>query len=230
MAKKGKNKNVKHHDILEKPEALAQQITKSEEFIEKHQTLLITIFGVIAIIVTAGFFYKYYMNNQNKLAQDDMFQAVYYFEADSLDLALRGDGNNYGFLDIIEEYGSTEAGNLANYYAGACYLRKGNFSSAIPFLEDFNSDDLLLNARANSLLGDAYMESDDFAKAASYYDKAANFKPNKQFTPGYLMKAAMAYERNGQVDKAIQQYDRVIEDYKTPRNIIMPESTRLFWS
>ena len=154
------------------------------------------------------------MNNQNELAQDDMFQAVYYFEGDSLDLALRGDGNNYGFLDIIEEYGSTKAGNLANFYAGACYIGKGNFSSAIPFLKDFSSDDLLLNARANSLLGDAYMEADDFATAASYYDKAASYKPNKEFTPIYLMKAALAHKMNGDEAKAINTYNKVIDEYK----------------
>lgn len=215
MAKKGKkNKNTKHHDIIEKPEALAETITKSEEWVEKNQTLLLSIFGVIAVVIAGGFFYKYYMDNQNELAQDDMFQAVYYFEADSLDLALRGDGNNYGFLDIIDEYGSTKAGNLANYYAGACYMRKGNYSSAVPFLKDFKSDDLLLNARANSLLGDAHMESDDYATAASYYDKAADYKPNREFTPSYLMKAALAYQLNGEAEKAIQKYDVVIEEYK----------------
>jgi TolA-binding protein len=175
---------------------------------------LISIFGVIAVLVAGGFFYNYYMQQQNELAQDEMFQAVYYFESDSVDLALRGDGNNYGFLDIIDEYGSTKAGNLANYYAGACYVQKGNYSSAMPFLKDFSSGDLLLTARANSLLGDAYMEADDYATAAGYYEKASSYKPNKEFTPVYLMKAALAYKMNGQNDKAIQKYDEVIAEYK----------------
>jgi tetratricopeptide (TPR) repeat protein len=212
MAKKGKK--VKHHDMLEKPEALAEQISKSEEFVEKHQTLMLSVLGVIALIVAGGFMYKYYLNNQNELAQDEMFQAVYYFEQDSLDLALNGDGNRYGFLDIIEEYGSTKAGNLANSYAGASYMRKGNYNSSIPFLRDFNSDDILLQSRAYSLLGDAHMEADDFVEAASFYSKAAANKPNKEFTPTYLMKAALAYELNGQNDKAIEQYDKVINEYK----------------
>ena len=213
MAKKGK-KNIKHNELLENPEALAKQITKSEEFLEKHQTLLLSVFGGVALIITGFFLYNYYLDSQNELAQDDMFQAVFYFEQDSLDLALRGDGNNYGFLDIIEEYGSTESGNLANFYAGACYMGKGNYSSAIPFLKDFSSSDLLLGARANSLLGDAYMEADEYATAAGYYDKAAATKPNKEFTPTYLMKAALAYSLNGQNDKALQKYDKVITDYK----------------
>ena len=212
MAKKGKK--VKHHDMLESPEALAEQISKSEQFVEKHQTLMLSILGAIALIVAGGFLYKYYVNGQNELAQDEMFQAVYYFEQDSLDLALRGDGNRFGFLDIIEEYGSTKAGNLANFYAGASYMRKGNFSSAIPFLMDFSSDDILLQSRALSLVGDANMEAENFSEAANYYDQAASFKPNKEFTPTYLMKAALAYQLNGQTDKAIEQYDKIIDDYQ----------------
>jgi len=212
MAKKGKK--VKHHDMLEKPEALAEQISNTEQFVEKHQTLMLSVLGVVALIVAGGFLYKYYMNNQNELAQDEMFQAVYYFEQDSLDLALRGDGNRFGFLDIINEYGGTKAGNLANYYAGAIYMLKGNYNSSIPFLKDFSSDDILLQARAYSLLGDAYMESDDFVKAADYYNKAASYKSNKEFTPTYLLKAALAYKLNGQNDKAIEQYDKIIDEYK----------------
>ena len=216
MAKKGnKNKKIKQNEMLENPEALAEKITKSEQFIEQHQTLLLSIFGAIAIVIAGAFFYKYYMDGQDELAQDEMFQAVYYFESDSLDLALRGDGNNYGFLDIIEEYGSTDAGNLANFYAGACYMRKGSFSSAIPFLKDFSSSDLLLSARASSLLGDAYMDSDDYATAASYYEKAVGYKPNKEFTPTYIMKAALAYQLDGKNDKAIQNYDKIIKEYKS---------------
>ncbi|MEN8248934.1 MAG: tetratricopeptide repeat protein [Bacteroidota bacterium] len=214
MAKKGKKgKKVEHHDMLEKPEALAEQISKTEQFIEKHQTLLLSFFGVIALVIAGGFLYKYYMNNQNELAQDEMFQAVYYFEQDSLNLALRGDGNRYGFLDIIEEYGATEAGNLANFYAGACYMGKGAPKSAIPFLKDYKSDDILLMARAYSLLGDAYMDEDDYAEAADYYSKAASYKPNKEFTPTYIMKAALAYELNGQQKKAVEQYNKIIQDY-----------------
>ena len=199
--------------MLEKPEALAEQISKTEQFIEKHQTLLLSIFGAVALVIAGGFLYRYYMNNQNEQAHDEMFQAIYYFEQDSLNLALRGDGNRYGFLDIIEEYGSTEAGNLANFYAGACYMKKGTYSSAIPFLKDYKSDDILLMSRAYSLLGDAYMEEDDYAQAADYYSKAASYKANKEFTPNYMMKAALAYELNGDNKKAIEYYEMVIKDY-----------------
>ncbi len=64
-----------------------------------------------------------------------MFTAEYYFEKDSVDLALFGDGESYGFMDIIDDYGSTSAGNLAKYYSGICYYNKGEYEDAISLFE-----------------------------------------------------------------------------------------------
>ena len=214
MAKKGKKQQSQSTEILENPEFLAGEIVKTEEFVEKHKVAVFTAFGVIALIISGLFVYKYYLDSQNEIAQNEMFQAVYYFEQDSLDLALRGDGNHYGFLDIIAEYGSTKAGNLANYYAGAIYMGKENFSSAVPFLEDFSSDDLMIQSRADSMLGDAKMADGNFESAADYFTKAASNKPNEFFTPVYLMKAGLAYELLEEYKKASEQYSIVINKYK----------------
>jgi TolA-binding protein len=161
-----------------------------------------------------GYFaFNYYKGNQDALAQNEMFQAVYYFEADSLDKALNGDGNNLGFLQIIDEFGITDAANLANYYAGVSYLKQGKYELARLYLEDFSSSDLLIQARAYSLVGDAFMEEENFDEAARFYNKAANYKPNKFFSPAYLMKEALAYEKLNQSDKAREAYDKIITQY-----------------
>ena len=142
-----------------------------------------------------------------------MFQAVYYFEADSLDKALDGDGNNLGFLAIIDDYGFSDAANLANFYAGAAYLKQGKFELARLYLQDFSASDLLIQARAYSLIGDTYMEEEKYEDAANFYSKAANYEPNKYFSPIYLMKEALAYEKLNQNDKAKETYEKVITQY-----------------
>ncbi|HMP99304.1 MAG TPA: tetratricopeptide repeat protein [Cyclobacteriaceae bacterium] len=210
MAKKQEKKGG---DILENPDALAEQLSRTETFIEQNPKLILGVASAIALVIAAYFGFKYYIDNQNERAQSEMFQAVYYFEADSLDFALNGDGNFLGFLDIINDYKMTEAANLANYYAGVSYMKKGNYRLAILYLEDFSSKDLLVQARAYSLIGDAYMEQQEYDNAVKYYNKAANYKPNKHFTPGYLMKVALAYEKLDQRAKAIEAYDRIITDY-----------------
>ena len=103
-----------------------------------------------------------------------MFQAVYYFEKDSLVQALNGDGNNYGFLEIIDEYGLSDAANLSKFYAGASYLKLGNYENAINYLDEFSSSDLLIQARAYSLIGDAYVDIGDYDNSIYYFKKASN--------------------------------------------------------
>jgi tetratricopeptide (TPR) repeat protein len=200
-------------EILESPEALASRLQETETWMERHPKTVIGGALVIALIVGGYFGYRYYTDNLNLEAQQQMFQAVYYFEADSLELALNGDGNNLGFRDIVKEYKMTDAANLANYYAGAAYLKTGKWELARLYLEDFTSRDLLVQARAYSMIGDTYMEQEKYEDAATYYTKAAEYKPNKYFTPTYLMKAALAYEKLNRNDKAIEAYNRIITDY-----------------
>lgn len=215
MANKNKNKSQSNtgNDLLENPEALAEGFSKTEEFINNNKVLVFGIFGVIVLLIGGLFGFKGYKNNQNEQANNEMFQAIYYYDADSLELALNGDANNLGFLDIIDEYGITDAANLANFYAGSAYLKQGKYKLAILYLEDFKSSDLLVQARAYSLIGDASLELGDHAKAADYYQQAADYKPNKFFTPIYLMKAALAYEKSGDKSAAIKAYDTIIAEY-----------------
>lgn len=208
MAKKEEKK-----DALENPEVIQEKLVDIETWFEKNPKLLIGI-GVALIVVVGGFFgYRYYVGTQDAVAQKEMFQAQRYFEADSLNLALNGDGNNLGFLQIIDDYSVTEAANLANFYAGSIYLKQGKYPLAIFHLQDFSASDMLVQARAYSLMGDAYMEQKEFENAAKYYDKAASYKPNKQFTPTYLMKAALAYEKLNENTKAIKAYQTIIDEY-----------------
>lgn len=209
MAKKEEHK----HELLENPDALKEKLVGAENWLERNPKITGGIALGILLIVGGFFGFQYYKGNQNGEAQRQMFQAVHYFEQDSLELALNGDGNNLGFLDIISDYGITDAANLANYYAGAAFLKQGKFEVARLYLEDFSSNDLLIQPRAYSLIGDTYMEEAKYEDAARYYGKAAGFKPNKYFSPTYLMKEALAYEKLNQPDKAKEAYDKIITDF-----------------
>ncbi len=206
-------KNEEKKDLLENAEVLAEKVEGAEHWIEQNPKIVFGVVGVIALVVAGYFGFRYWNGAQDDLAQKEMFQAVRYFEADSLDLAINGDGNNLGFKQIIEDYSWTDAGNLANFYAGAVCLKQGKFQLAIFYLEDFSSNDQIVQARAYSLMGDANMELKKYEEAAGFYSKAADHKPNKYFTPSYLMKAALAFTKSNQNDKAIKAYQRVIDEY-----------------
>jgi tetratricopeptide (TPR) repeat protein len=214
MAKTKKKQEGEGTELIENPDALA---SKAEEFFnnKKNQNLVFGIGGFIALVVAGFLFYTYYINNQNEEAQREMFQAIYYYEADSLSQALNGDGNAYGFLDIIDLYGGTEAENLANFYVGSIYMKLNNFDNAVRYFDAFSSSDVLLQSRAYALQGDAYMELDDFASAVDAYKSAVNYMPNDVYTPIYLKKLAIAYEENGEFEAASAAYQQIIDDFPT---------------
>ncbi|MCH8317206.1 MAG: tetratricopeptide repeat protein [Bacteroidetes bacterium] len=203
----------KRKTILEDPEVLQEQFGKTEDFLKKNQNIIMAIGVAIVVIVGGLWLYRSSIKEQNIEAQAEMFQAVYYFEADSLNKALNGDGNNLGFLDIADEYSMTDAGNLASFYTGVIYLKQGQYEDAISYLEDFSTPDLLVQARAYSLIGDGYMELDELEEAIKYYNKAANYKPNQYFTPQYLMKLAMAYEAISDYASAVLTYEKIMDEF-----------------
>lgn len=210
---RSKNKESKGLDLIENPEAI---ISKTEAFFndKKNQNIVFISIGITSLVLLVFLGFSYLNKNKNAEAQEEMFQAVYYFEADSIGLALNGDGNNYGFLDIISLYSGTDASNLSNFYTGAIYMRLKDFNNAIRYLNDFKSNDFLLQARSYSLIGDAHMELDDFEKASNYFKKAALHKANKDFSPYYLNKYALALELKGDLKEAINAHDKIISEYR----------------
>jgi tetratricopeptide (TPR) repeat protein len=190
--------------------AVEEALSKTERFIESNQKLLTIIIGVIVIAVLLFFgFKRFYMAPREQEAKEQMFMAERYFETDSINLALNGDGMYPGFLDIIDDYSMTKGANLSKYYAGVCYLKMGNFEEAIDYLGSFKAKDQILGPMAKGAIGDAYMELNQTAKAASYYLEAADLKDNEFSTPIFLMKAGWTYEMLNDYKKALEIYERI---------------------
>ena len=192
-----------------------QALTRTEQFLENNQkSIAICALAIIAVLAIVWIVNSLYVQPRKAEAQKEIFNAQYYFEADSFRLALEGDGQSLGFLDIIDQYGSTPAGNLASYYAGVCYLRMGDFEQAKSYFKSFSSDDEILNTFAKGLLGDAEAELGNNAAAISAYQKAAD-SGNKVVSPIFLMKLGALYEVEGNVAKAKEVYQQVKDDYPT---------------
>lgn len=208
---KQKQKEVKTQQQFENIE---ETLTKTEEFIVHNQKTL-TIVVIVLVAIVLGFFgvKKYYIEPKNKEAEEQIYPAQRYFEADSLDKALYGDGNSMGFVYIAKNYSMTKAGNLAKYYAGISFLKKGDFDQAISYLSDFDADDEIVAPMAKGALGDAYLEKGDRAKAVSAYKSAATDDENEFTSPLFLLKAGELYELMGQYDDAVDAYTIIKEKY-----------------
>ena len=189
-------------------------LTKTEQFLESNQKLISIVIGSIVVIVLGYLgLNKFYLEPRNTDAKDQMFMAQNYFEKDSFNLALNGDGNNLGFLDIIDNYGSTDAGNLSNYYAGVSYLHMGEYENAIEYLKDFDTDDALLGSISLGAQGDAQLELGKKDKALDLYTKAYKLNNNELTTPAYMLKAAELLESTNKNAEALKIYETIKQKF-----------------
>ena len=155
-------------------EHLEEALTSGEQFIEKNQKMIVNVVLVLVVIIAGYFGYNRFIAEPHaQEAANQIFGAQNYFEKDSFNLALNGDGNVLGFIEIADKYSSTPSGNLAKYYAGLSYLYMGEYQNAIQYLEKFSSDDLLLSNLAKANIGDAYMQLGEYRKAAENYSRCA---------------------------------------------------------
>jgi tetratricopeptide (TPR) repeat protein len=197
-------------------EELESALTRTEQFIEDNQKIITYVAGGIILLVAAYLgFNKFYVQPKGDEALSQMFMAENYFEKDSFNLAINGDGNYLGFLDIIDDYGMTKSANRAKYYAGISYLNLGEFENAIEYLNDFESDDLLLAPVAEGAKGDAYLELGENDKALKQYKKAYSVSDNELTTPVYMMKAATLLESMDELEDALDLYKGIKEKYPT---------------
>ncbi len=192
----------------------SEQFSRAEHFVSENRKSLLVIGGTIAALVLLYFSYqKFILAPRETEAASQMFMAERYFESDSLDKAINGDGNFPGFITIVDEYGGTKSGNLAKYYLGISYLKKGNYEQAIESLEDYSTNDELLAPVALGAIGDAYSELNQPEKAAGFYAKAAAKNQNNLTTPIHLMKLGMTYETLNDNKKALDAYNKIKKEY-----------------
>ncbi|HBC80031.1 MAG TPA: tetratricopeptide repeat protein [Bacteroidales bacterium] len=192
-----------------------ETLSKTEQFLEQNYKPLLTGLAVVVVLVGLFWLARLYLTKRNDEAQAQMYQAQKYLELDSINLALNGDGNYLGFLDIAKEYKFTRAGNLARYGAGICNLHLGNYQEAIDFLNKYSKKDKVIGSIALGATGDAYVELGNTGKAITNYLEAAEFGANSFNTPLFLMKAAELYELEGKYAEALKIYERIKEEYPT---------------
>lgn len=205
------SKEIKDEPILD----VEQAFSKTELYIEQNKTTLITVLGIVVALVGGYFAYKYwYVAGEETKARAEMFVAEDYFGKDSIDYAMNGDKNgSIGFIQIVEDYGITPSGNLAEYYLGMCYLKKGQYEDAIAHLEEFDADDQIVAPLATAGIGDANMELGRVDEAITFYLKAAEQNSNLFDSPICLKKAGLAYEEKQNYADAIKIYERIRNEY-----------------
>lgn len=200
--------------------AVAEAVSKTEQFFQQNGKKVVIALAAIVIVAVGGYLYKSLVIDANaQKASVLMLEAQERFGVETPDfaLALNGDENGAGFLDVVEQYGSTAAGNIAKHYAGICYLRLGDLENAEKYLSSYKAVNELaaevVNAQNLGLRGDIAVEQGNYAAAVALYKKAVAASQNIYTAPLYLYKQTLAYAALGDKAGAQTCLDALQADY-----------------
>lgn len=185
-----------------------------QSFLSRYRNLLIV--GGVALIAVGGFFgYQWSQKDKvNQEAQAAMITSVLYYEQDSMQKAINGDGQNSGLIDIVDEFGGSASGNLARYYLGTAYLKSGNLEEGIATLEEYKKGNSMVSAAAYGALGYAHEQKGEFEEAAKSYQEAAHTPEDNMYsTPFYLLHAARNLESANKAPEALALYKEIKEKF-----------------
>ena len=202
---------------------LDESANKAEDWVAKNQKAIFGLIGIVAVVILGYLGYdRFIAGPKAQEAMNEMYTAQKFFDEavnatqnqDSLyTLAINGGEGKYGMVDIVNEYGSTPAGNLANYYAGMSYLYLKDYSNAVKYLSEFKTDNAVLGPIAKGGVGDAFVQLNQLEDALGYYEEAIKASTNEYTTPMYLMKAAGVAETLGNPTKALEYYKRIKAEF-----------------
>jgi tetratricopeptide (TPR) repeat protein len=202
-------------------------IQKARGFWVNYNKPVMYISSAIIILVAGWFVYKYMFKLPKEAkANDAVFITQKYFSqfsnapSDSIKInlaakCLNGDGPNAGALKIINKFPGTDAANLCEYYAGACYLHLKQFDKAIKFLKEFDAKGATqIKSRAYGMIADASAELNKNDQALEYYKKAANVNDKDEYTSSeFLFRAALFAEATGKTKEAVELFKKIKEEY-----------------
>lgn len=185
-------------------------------FFEEHRNLILGIVGGIALLIAGILIYNtFVVKPKARQAVDQMQRAQVQFERDSFQLALTNPGQGFpGFLDIIDEYGGTPAGNLAHYYAGISYLNLGSYEAAADYLKQFDADTDMMATMKAGALGDIEGELGNFDAAISAYKKAVTKAGENYMMAGYYQnKLGLLLRNQGRNEDALAAFKHLKEAF-----------------
>ncbi|MBQ0080733.1 MAG: tetratricopeptide repeat protein [Alistipes sp.] len=201
---------------------VAEAVSKTEKFFEEHGKKFLAILVAVIVIIAGAYMYKHMIVDKNADKALTMIvdaQDRLSGENPEYEKALNGDENGAGLLSVIENYGSTPAGNLAKHYAGVCYLHLGDFEKAKEYLSKYSPVKgimgSIINAQNLGLQGDIAVEQDNLKEAVKLYDEATKKSVNDFTTPLYLYKKGLALTALGQKAEAKACYEKILSQYAT---------------
>ena len=200
-----------------KEDTLVTTYFKAQTWYDENKKRISTVGGILLVVVLGLWFYSNNMRANNERATTDLAKVYSFYDNGQYLIAINGipERNIAGLQSIVDNYGSTSAGNTAKFYLANAYYNTQEFDKALKYFDDFSGSTSLLTNSALAGMGACYEAKGDFKKAAENYEKAALKNADDPNVPDNLMNAARNFGRTGEKERAVELLKRVKRDYPT---------------
>lgn len=202
---------------------LEESRTQVESFVLKYKKVIsIAVVAIVVVVAGAICINNFYLKPRQADASTAIAKGQELFMNQDYEKALKGDGAGYiGFLKVIDQYGGTDAANLANLYAGLCYANMNKWQDAQKYLDNYSAaDDAMVSPAATAALGHAYANLKQLDKAVDCLKKAAKMADSQMesghsnsISPLFLLSAGQILESQGKKADALEIYKSIKANY-----------------
>lgn len=200
-----------------KEDALISSYVKITTFIEENKRRINIVLTSVIVIVAVIFFYTKNRNADNDKAGTELAKVFSFYDNGQYQIAIEGvkEKNIAGLKSIVDDYGSTNAGNLARFYLADAYFNLGKYAEALKEYEDFSPRGHLLTVSRLNGIGACQEALGNHKEAAVNFEKAASQYSNDLNAAENLNNAARNYAAAGQKEQAIELYKKLKKNYPT---------------
>ena len=186
---------------------------RAADYFYKNKKVVYGALGAVVVVALLVVAYVFYLGQKQEKAVELLGGVVQLYEEGRYNEALEGVEGTPGLIEIADDYGNTDAGNLAQFYAADALFRMGEYDRALEYFQDYDPDESLIGASAIAGQAAIYENKGEFERAGDLYRRAALFYENELRSPEYLLQAASAYEEAGAYEDAEEAYDLITDRF-----------------
>lgn len=213
-------KKISKREIKE--DALLNAYTRATAFYYENKKMISYALTGLAVLVVAIVIFVNNRNADNEKAQLEFAKVFAIYDAGATDrrqytAAIEGKPEQgiIGLKAIVDNYGSTEAGETARFYLASAHFNLAQYDEAMTYFDDFAGSDPLLRSSALAGIAGCYEAKKEYAKAGPEFAKAAGVLTTNASAPEYLNSAARCYAQAGEKEKAVSLLKQLKKEYPT---------------
>lgn len=199
------------------------------DYYNRNKNQVMIIAGAIIVIVVGIILFTSKRASQNDEAAVALSKIRAAYEGGNFQAAINGDSlGNKGLLFIVNEYGSSENGQLAKLLLANSYYGLRDFNNAMKYYDDFGGSNKLSKVAAISGIASVKEAQNDFIGAGKEFERAANYDKENPYRDEYLFYAGRDFSLGNDKASAKRVFDILKNDF--PKSKYIAQSQRYNYS